>query len=389
MPVTLNELLQPQVIVDTISQVTVGRGNLSQWLGFSLDSKSIKKVPTRYADYRIYNSTREPANFRAPGTGPNLVPPNPVGDRRVSMARVHEKIVLESEQLGNLSKLDGPNAQIDSGGQDYIARQEAFLAEKFNASVEIATAGFVRGAFYLQQVGDAWTPYLTNPGSGTVLTIDFQLPSGNKTQLNMLGAGSIIDSTWANPGTLIIDQILAIRSAMVQLHGMPLQCLVMNSTTFKYLLNNTQVRAVGGVVNSPHEGYEYKDSMQAGYPFAGMGVAKLRALPWIDILIIDDVLSVGGSDPIYSTGSGTLTKVVPDDYVMFSPKPTTAWCQMWHGGEFVAEDYGWKKMELKMGLSAWKWLSIEPTAVNIVSLLNFLPVPYRVSGHAWGQVAGF
>lgn len=386
MPVTLNELLQPQVIVDTISQVSIGRGNLSQFLGFQIGSGSIKKVPTRNASYRIFNSTREPASFRAPGSGPAVIAPNPVGERRVAMARMHEKIILDAEQLGNLSKIDGPNSQVDSMGQDYIGRQEAFLGQKFNMSVEYLSAGFLRGAFYLQQSGDNWVPYLTSPGSGTIITIDMQLPAGNKTQLDMLGAGSIIDTSWDNPAALVIDHILNIRAAMVQLTGMPLQCALMNTSTWRYVINNTQVRTNAGVVNSAHEGYTYKDSKEAGYPFAGMGVAKLRGLEWMDFLLMDDVLSIGGTDPKYSTGSGTLTKVIPDGFVGFMPKPDTSWCQMWHGGELVAEDYGWKKMDLKIGLSAWKWLSIEPTAVNLVALLNAIPVAYRVDAHAYADV---
>lgn len=390
MPVTLGELLQPQVIVDTISKVSVGKGSLSQLLGFDLGSSKIKKVPTRYASFRIFNQVRQPAAFTAPGTGPSVVPPNPVGTQQVGMARLHEKIILDAEQLGNLSRIDGPNAQIDSMGQDYIGRQVEFMAQKVNMSVETMTASFLRGALYLQANGSRYEPYMSTP-SGNYLTVDFGLPAGNKSQLNMLGAGNIISLSWANPAAPIIADLSNVRSAMVQLTGMPLANVICNSLFFHtYVIKNTDVRTIGGAVQAPMDAFQYMDSKaEGGFPLAGMAQkVKLKAIPWIDWYLVDDVVSIGGSDPVYSTGTGTLTKVVPDDGAFLLPPIDGTWCQMWHGGELVAEDYG-KPMQLKMGLSAWRRFDIEPTTVNLLTLLNFLCVPYRERAWAYPTLTGF
>lgn len=386
MPVTLNELLHPQVIVDTITKVQAGKGALSSFMGWDLGSGKVKKVETRYASFRIFNQTREPATFRAPGTGPAVTPPNPVGEQRVQMSRAHEKIILDAEQLGNLAVLSGPNAQIDRGGQDYIAHQERFLGVKFNQAVEVLCAGFVRGQLYLSISGDNFVPALTTP-AGTYLTIDFQLPAGNKSQLDMLGAGSIIDVSWDNDSAPIVKHILNVRAAMVQLTGMQLTHILVNSSTWFHIINNIGVRTIGGVVQSPFESFSYVDQKdQDGKPMAGMGMATLRAIPWVKFVIIDDLLSIGGSDPVYSTGTGTLTKVVPDNVAVFMPDPDPLWANMWHGGELVCEDYAQKKMDLKVGFSAWSRFDIEPTAISIVALLNALPVPYRSNAWAYGTV---
>lgn len=387
MPLTLHELLQPQVIVDTISKISVGRGLLSQFMGFAIGSGGIQTVDTRYASFRIYNLSRQPATFRAPNTGPATVPPNPVGEQKVAMARMHEKIPLEAESLGNLALIGGPNSQIDSMGQDYIKRQQEFLAGKFNMSIEILTAGFLRGQLYLEITGDNWEPKLSTP-SGNYVTIDFLLPSGNKSQLDMLGAGSIIDQSWDNPAANIVLHLLKIRAASVQLTGMPITQAVVNSTTWFHIVNNTSVRTLGGVVQSPWESFTYEETKDAnGKPLAAKGSARLRAVPWLEWIIIDDVISVGGQDPVNTSapGDGTLTKVVPDNVVGFMPTPDRSWCQMWNGSELISEDYG-KPMQLKRGFQAWSSYSIEPTAISIVALLNALPVPYREKAWAYATV---
>lgn len=383
MPVTIGELLAPQVIIDTISEVNTNKGELAKFMGFALGSGGIRKVPTRVAEYRIFNHTREPAAPRIPGTGPQAVPPNPVGTRRVAMARMFEKIVLDAEMLGNISRIDGPNSQLDVGGQNYIKSQMDFLGEKFNAAIQFMTAGALRGIFYMNPSGDNWTfSFSSTTGS---ISVDLAIPSGNKTQLDMLGSGSIIDTSWDNPAAQIVTHCIKIGAAMVQLTGMPLQNVVLNSVLWEKVINNTQVRSIGGTVQAPFDSFNYVIDKVDGYKNRGMGKAVLKALPWLTWNICDEVLSVGGSDPVYSTGTGTLTKVVPNENAVFMPDPDNSWCQMWHGGELVAEDYG-KPMVMRTGLYAWKRFDIEPTTVNILSLLNAVPVYYRPQGVCYGTV---
>jgi hypothetical protein len=386
------ELLQPQVIVDTISKIHVGKGPLSRLMKWEIGSGSIKQIPTRFASFRIFNQTRAPATFRAPGTGPAVITPNPVGEQRFMMARMHEKMVFGNEFLGNISKIGGPNAEIDKGGAEYVAEQMQYVAHRFNRGVEVITAGFFRGNLYLQNLGqDQLLPALSAP-SGAYITIPFGLPAGNTLQLNMLGTGNIIDISWASPASNIIKHILQVRSAMVQLTGLQLKCLVMSSVTFNYVINNISVRTVGGLVQTPFDYYTMdvaKD--EKGVPIAGLMRANIRAIPWIDIYIVDDVLSLGGDLDYINTGNnvGTLTQVVPDNYVIFMPEPSTVWAQMCHGGEYIAENEAVSSLQLKTGLSAWKSFTREPSAMAIVSLLNLLPVPYLEKAWCYGQIAGF
>lgn len=386
MPVLLNELLQPQVITATISKLAKAKaGRLSQLFGMHLGGPNKTESPTRYAEWRIDNHTREAANFRAPATAPATRMPNPYGAQRFAMTRVHEKIPLDAEMLGNLSPIIGPNAQIDEGGQNYIKRQEGHLAELFQNSVEVMVAGMIRGAMYLTQSGDNWVPYLSSQG-GTELTIDWNIPSGNKTQLDILGAGSLITQSWDDASAQIVKQMLSIRGAYESLTGAPLTDALVNSTTLGKFIGNTELRTVGGSVQSTFDAFTYEDEMgMDGMKVAGKGVITFRALPWLRFHIIDQTLSIGGTDPIFSTGTGTRTAVVPNDKVIFMTEPSADWVTMYHGSEYVSENHG-QPLAKKTGFSTWHTYTIEPSGVSIVGLLNLLPVIYRENNLLIGTV---
>ena len=103
------------------------------------------------------------------------------------------------EFLGNLSPIIGPNSQIDTGGQSYIARQTVHLAEKYNNTIELMTTGMFQDNLYFQLSGDNLLPVIGAPtGSNIGVQIPFQIPSGNKNQLNILGTGNIVLIGWQN-----------------------------------------------------------------------------------------------------------------------------------------------------------------------------------------------
>ena len=137
MAVTLQELLLPQIVLDMVSRVRPGQGALGSWLGFHPNSYNPETVQlsgpatisgaARYANFRIFNASRVPSNFRAPGTGPGTVVRNPLAQVPVNCLRSHDKIPLNYEEMGNLSVMVGPNSQIDNMGPSYIKAQQRYL----------------------------------------------------------------------------------------------------------------------------------------------------------------------------------------------------------------------------------------------------------------------
>ena len=105
----------------------------------------------------------------------------------------------------------------------------------------------------------------TQPSAGTpYVTIDFKLPSGNLSTLNMLGAGAIIDVKWDQTNAKIISVHLpAISDAFVALHGWPLSDVFVSPTVWGYMMLNTEVINSAGSANTPFEYFDYQAERQS------------------------------------------------------------------------------------------------------------------------------
>ena len=407
MAVSLHSLLTPQVILKAVSRIRKFQGRLGRWMGFqpnrfnpdnvSLEGPNSRYGETRFASFRIDDVTRVVGKARAPGTGPASVPVNPVGEVRVACARFHEKVRLLGEFLGNLSPIIGPNSQIDTGGQSYIARQTTHLAEKYNNTIELLTTGMFQDNLYFQMSGDNLLPVIGAPTSPNLgFQIPFQIPSGNKNQLNLLGTGNIIQVGWQNAGAPLIKNCLQIQAAMTQLSGYQPRHFWQNSIGWYNVLLNTEVRNTAGSSNTPFAEYDRVPEMAVdGMPqpeFAAM----LRGIPWIHWHIADDVLVTGGDvDPTWAQGAADVTagrttviKVIPDNTCIITPEPSSDWAELYHGAEYISENAG-QPMQLKRGYTFWKEWVTQPSCIELISLMNTIPLLYVPKAIAFATVAGF
>jgi hypothetical protein len=372
---TLQQILLPQTILGVITRIREGQGRLSRLFGMGMKGKNHKNIKGRYASFRIFDHSRVPSMFRAPDTGPATINLNPIGTVFVQMARMHEKTVLGYEQLSNLSPLAGPNAQIDPGGADYIMKQETYLAEHLNNAHEFMVAGMTRGVFYLKLVGENYIPYLTQP-TGNFITVNYQIPAGNLGQLNMTGAGAIITTSWADPAAKILQNILDIQSAFAQLTGRTMKHAVTNSTTWKSIITNTEVRTIAGINYTPFETFERTPEKDFDGEETTEFYAILRGDPTVQWHLINDVLAIDGVDPSYSAGTATLTKVVQDNHVIFSPpfESMPLWAQMVYGSEYVVEYPNLQAPTERTGPYAWHRFTDQPSAIELIAICNALPV---------------
>lgn len=401
MAVSLHSLLTPQVILKAVSRIRKFQGRLGKWVGFqpnrfnpdnvSLEGPNTRYGDTRFATFRLDDVTRVVGKARAPGTGPASVAVNPVGDVRVSCARFHEKVRLLGEFLGNLSPIIGPNSQIDTGGQSYIARQTVHLAEKYNNTIELMTTGMFQDNLYFQMSGDNLLPVIGAPTAPNLgVQIPFQMPAGNKNQLNILGTGNIILVGWQNTGAPLIKNCLQIQAAMTQLSGYQPRHMWMNSLGWYNVLLNTEVRNTAGSSNTPFASYDrVQETAEDGMPQPEFA-AQLRGIPWLTWHIADDVLVTGGDiDPSWSTSSGTTTvKVIPDNTCMIAPDPSPDWTEMYLGAEYISENAG-QPMILKRGYTFWKEWVTQPSCIELIALMNAIPLLYVPRALAFATVAGF
>jgi len=401
MAISLHSLLTPQVILKAVSRIRKFQGRLGRWIGFqpnrynpdqvSLEGPNTRYGDTRFASFRLDDVTRVVGKARAPGTGPASVAVNPVGDVRVSCARFHEKVRLLGEFLGNLSPIIGPNSQIDIGGQSYIARQTVHLAEKYNNTIELMTTGMFQDNLYFQMAGDNLLPVIGAPTTPNIgIQVPFQMPAGNKNQLNVLGTGNIIQVGWQNAGAPLIKNCLQLQAAMTQLSGYQPRHFWMNSLMWYNVLLNTEVRNTAGSSNTPFAQYDRVTELAMdGMPQPEFS-AQLRGLPWATFHIADDVLVTGGDiDPSWGTSTGTTTvKVCPDNTMIVAPDPSPDWTEMFLGGEYVSENAG-QPMILKRGYTFWKEWVTQPSCIELIALLNAIPLLYVPRAVAFATVAGF
>jgi hypothetical protein len=405
--VSLHSLLTPQVILKAVSRVRRFQGRLGRWLGFqpmrfnpdmvSLEGANVRYGDTRFATFRLDDVTRVVGKGRAPGTGPASVAVNPVGDVRVSCARFHEKVRLLGEFLGNLSPIIGPNSQIDTGGQSYIARQQMHLAEKYNNTIELMATGMIQDNLYFQLSGDNLLPVIGAPSSPNIgFQLPFQVPAGNKNQLNMLGNGNIIQTGWQVAGAPIIKNCLQMSAASTQLSGYQPRHSWGNSLLWYNVLLNTEVRNTAGSANTPFAQYDRVPEMA----FDGMPMpefaATLRGIPWWTWHIADDILVTGTDiDPTWAqgaaqvtAGTATIVKVCPDNTLMVLPDPSPDWTEMYQGAEYISENAG-QPMTLKRGYTFWKEWVTQPSCIELIALMNAIPLLYVPKVDIFATVAGF
>jgi hypothetical protein len=196
--------------------------------------------------------------------------------------------------------------------------------------------------------------------------------------LAMTGGANIIQVSWANVGAPIIDNILAIRAAFAQVSGYPLTDVFINSTTWSKIINNTQVRNTAGSSQEPFLSYREEPEIGANGQPTRKYVAILRGVPDIRWHMNDDILSMGGNqiDVIGTYSTATAQKLIPDNMAIFTTENTNGEiAKMYQGGEPVVENPG-MPMVTRSGFYFWHEFTTQPSAIDLISLGNFIPELY-------------
>ncbi len=409
MAASIFELLQPQIVLGVWSLLKRGRGPIGSWLGFhptdfNRDSVTLSGPNTMTTGttvdqyiYRIFNETRVPLNMTAPGAPAQTMQANPLAQNTVSMARWHQKIPLMWSFLGNLSAMAGPNSQIDTNGQNYIAEQTAYGIAKGNRTVEFLAAAMLRDSLYIINTGENWRPQFVAPTATQFgIQVNFQIPAGNKNQGNMLGDGNIITTPWTNTGARILGNCLSIRAAYAQLSAYGVTDTWINSVLWDSIITNTEVRNTAGSSNMPFAMFD-TEGMESDNHGPPSYRATLRGLPGHTFRLCDDTAALGADlDPINSATAGpavaTLSKLVPDNLAIFCPDPGAGgemgWTKLVYGSEMISENYGQPAVR-KTGWSTWHMYSADPSCIILYFLLKCIPILPVPNVVAPLTVAGF
>lgn len=344
---TVETVLGSKRIFGVFARVRKGPTMLSDIFGWGIGGNNTVDIGGREFNYDTFNVTRKIGSPRHPGQASATTDPQPTGTVRGTFPRAAETVLLEDEQIHNLRRSGGPLSELDSRGEQYITKQEQFLAQKAANIIEFQTAAMFRGSYTHEEDGDD----LFHDFTGTGVTIDFQLPANNQNQLN-----GIIDASWATAGTDIPDQLHQINEKSQELTGMPITNMVMNRTAWGFLINNTKVINQGGSSNVVFETLR-RD-------ITGSFTAVLRAIPWLKIHIIGHGLEVGTSE--------TYTKLIADDQVTFFPDPDPSWVYYANGSEIVTEGPNGVRAE-RMGIYPYAYPTHDPSGFNLTYVQNGVP----------------
>lgn len=357
---SVQELMAPELILREVSRIQLPGTILSDIFGWGLAARDPENMGGNMVDYQlrdgsydVFNASRELATGSVPGTPPTMRKPQKVGRVPFTIPRAHEKMPLTDEDLVNRRAIGQAVTVVDSMGENYIMRQKRYLAQLVANMIEFQTAAMMRGTYTYDQQGDE----LRQGFSGGDHTIDFQIPTTNKNQLN-----GIIGVSWATASTDIPTDIMEINQACNDGTGLGIEHAVTNGFTYGYFLNNDKIKAQAGTSNTPFQSYERTGP--------GTYAVVFRAIPWLQFHVVDYSLSIwdgsAQTDP---------TRLIANDQVTFFPTPSPAWCQYLNGGEVITEGPNGTR-EFRTGFYAYGYPQWEPSGWNLCTVMNGFPALY-------------
>lgn len=359
----LQDLLAPSVVTGIVSRIRTPGNPLQKYFNMGIGGSNVTQVSGRAYSWDIFDNVRSISKGRAPGTGPASTALNPVGRQTQTFPRSYEKIPnLSYELLHNIRTLGKNAGQKDRMGMAYVENQlrQLKLRQEHWREYQLAMLLTAGKQFYAIS-GDDWIPKAASATPGW--EIDYRIPAGNKSTavpgLDPLGTGAIIDASWATASTNIPLHLHSINRAFQQLVGEPLALAVTDSLVWNHILNNTKLQAQGGSVNSVFAEYTRNDMVGPDGNSLGVFVCKLRAIPWLDWLIVDTGLDI----------DGTYTPWYGGTKVTFMINPDPSWLKMVEGSEPVKDN---PMAEAVERFGVWSWLREwdEPARIELHSLQN-------------------
>lgn len=369
MGLSISQVLAPKTVVKAVNQLNLPGTTLQRLFGWHFSGTNKMQQSGRNFSYDVVESTRRIATGRNAGAASSRQQPQAVATVNGTFPRAAETISLLDEDLLNRRRIGGPSDDLDARGETFVTRQEAYLAQRFANLIEFQTAAMLRGVYSYLEDGDD----LRHGFSGGLVDVDFQIPAGNKDQLNMLGGGNILAADWATTSTDIPKHLHQINAALVQLTGLGLAHVVLTSVGWQYLVNNTKVQAQGGSANVVFDSLERKG--------AGEFSVVLRAMPWITFHVIDYGLDIwNGSTEVF-------TKLIPDTHAAFFPEPSRRWTQFLEGSEIVTDGPNGAKSE-QFGFHPFAYPVHDPSGWNLSAVFNGIPALYLPAAVAYGKITG-
>jgi hypothetical protein len=277
-----------------------------------------------------------------------------ISEARVTLLHTFEHIHHPAATLLNLRNEDNPGKQ--KLGRQSIARQVKTFGEYFrNLRISAVYSMLAKGAIYWDKEGNL-LPSSTNAH----ITNDFQVPAGNKDQLDVFGDGDIFDTDWTAAGTDILIQLANLKIAARKLTGYELTTAYYGSAVLGKLLGNTAIKEL--INNNPSLSSQ---AVMGGIPDG------LAGFKWVPI-----------SEAFFNDASGNNQDWFENDNIVFTPDVNNEWYEFIEGSypiprsQSISNDMTAALAQLNetQGAFSWAELTTDPPGIKHLGGDTFLPV---------------
>lgn len=382
---SIHDILRPINFTKVVSRVAAASSQFLNFMGMQVGGPNeVNYGHGREGFYHIFNNVRTVAIGTAPGSPAARRERNPVGRVPFVYPRMHQQLSLLLEEINNFAKIDDPGVR-DIAGATYITKQMLKPSQEAANWRTALVVGMLRDSLYFKENGLNWYP--TYSSSGALMQVSYQMPSGNKNQLNILDkddstsiySGDIIGTPWTNPAANIPLHINRIDAAIFRRTGEHIRTVALRSEGWHAIIANDHVAAGAGIANAPFQTFDRQVGTNPdGSPFMAR-FGKVNTIPGIEFWICDEGLDIG--DP--STG-GTWNYHIEANHALFLPEISKRLFEGCIANEPIVE-YDNGPQTLKSGQAAWTVLKANPSSYEAFILDNFFPIPYNPGSWAYAD----
>ncbi len=368
--VTYEQLMKPTQVVRSVRKLNEATSFFQRLLrmGFT-DAPSITSKMRTFG-YDTYASTRTVAPITAPMAPAPRLGLKPSGTATVTMMRTHGSITIYDEKVFQSRPIGGNLGEVDAQGQKYIAIQLKHLTDMFRNAREFAVSRMLLGGFALKPAGGDQFRLCEVDDADATMVNDYLIPAINKGDLD-----GIIDDTWDDPNTNVINQFLNLSKRMARTSGYSPSDVIVNSTTIAYLFDNTQLAQVRGTANRIFDTFTKKPINQEDTMSSAMFSVIFGGMPWITFHVVNDGLSLGEIIPnvTQQIDANNFTLLVPEKKAIIIPPVDGVWCGYAQGVEPVRETVMNTAPKEVTGFGVWRTPAINPGRFDITAVDNGLP----------------
>lgn len=359
---TLQELLHPQVIFDSItSRIKAPNDTLQRFFGIQIGGPNIMRIRGRSGAYDIFDYTREVGTASLPMTPATRISAKAIAQQPVILLRKNEAIPIYYDSLNNMRMLGKPSSTVDKGGVQYIEEQERRLKQQFAAFREFLSLSLLFNKVWFSQSGEELQPQWPSAPATPIVTVNQQIPTNNLGQLN---GNTIITVPWNNnAAATIYGDVLAINQYALSQSGWPSKHIWLDETLWTSVTANTDMRARAGTSNVTFENFTGLGKAGPEDKAPDEFQAMLKPLPGIVWHIYSGALDF----------SGTTTKLMSTTQISVLPEPDQSWVACIQGTEFIAENETQPPVERELPYF-WPWYIRDPARIELVGMDLAMPV---------------